>query len=895
MSSNQILHRADSVDSVEMGNDMAMEYLEQREAAAAQNNATAATAAAKALQVSASLSLPIPIDPELAAEFDRHQSQQSSPVHHSVVAAESPTNRRSSLIKYLDRSSSAADQFRREEQEWLTQDALGFAPVLSSATDSSQRRGNQDTTNDDSDERTSHGSSSGIRTRSNSDYDENDDLLEVDVHAIGDEDIFGANYMSESKEGDTGKKTSKHAGLRSKTSQYLDSDNDEEEDNNNKNDNNNTGNGDDDKRQKNLLAKARLKGKEHDKQQSKRETKFIHKFCHLLTHQNALIYRKKNVVRAYQTNCPVRFEKEWGISEGNVGDWVVWNESTGDMYCIKEAEFLENYIPAHRVHADVQENDHKYIKNRTVLARRIGYKFRLSAKKNELSVGKRGDYVMQPENGTIEDQFIVLSHQFHEKYQVVGSFSEYTELLKGVIMVSPSKELRRANSSAASQMHLSTESYKVSTLKFMTEKVQQILSGTHGVEGCYKDSLVVGSKGDGNGDGMPAAPSSSATSAPIPRPVSTTSKTTTGANTSSIKPGKKQIEDPKGTSAELGVGSWDFDLFQLSHESRHWPLFHLAYHLFFVRTNLIEILGIQNELMCEFLAEIDDTYLPVAYHNNMHGADVLHGCNLIVENTSLLQCLNPGEYFSFLVAGMCHDLSHPGTNNMFQIDSKSKIALKYNDCSVLENFHITTTFEILRQPQYQNLFPTQGKKERRGSEFQLTKEGQESLLATSDIKLGEYQKTDLAEGGKSKQTHWMNLNQMRKIIIRTILATDLAERQKYYREWDARALGEYGEQHKNLSVETKFEDRLLFMQMVIKCCDLKHPTLLREYHLRWSEMVNEEFIQQDIKETELNLPHRCPTTREPVAVAKSQAGFIRFLVLPTWTRLCLYVGGAYGK
>ena len=55
-----------------------------------------------------------------------------------------------------------------------------------------------------------------------------------------------------------------------------------------------------------------------------------------------------------------------------------------------------------------------------------------------------------------------------------------------------------------------------------------------------------------------------------------------------------------------------------------------------------------------------------------------------------------------------------------------------------------------------------------------------------------------------------------------------------------------------------------------------------------------EFIQQDIKETDLGLPHRCPTTREPVAVAKSQAGFIRFLVMPTWTRLCVYVGGKYG-
>ena len=43
------------------------------------------------------------------------------------------------------------------------------------------------------------------------------------------------------------------------------------------------------------------------------------------------------------------------------------------------------------------------------------------------------------------------------------------------------------------------------------------------------------------------------------------------------------------------------------------------------------------------------------------------------------------------------------------------------------------------------------------------------------------------------------------------------------------------------------------------------------------------------------MPHRCPTTREPVAVAKSQAGFIRFLVMPTWTRLCVYVGGKYGS
>jgi hypothetical protein len=100
---------------------------------------------------------------------------------------------------------------------------------------------------------------------------------------------------------------------------------------------------------------------------------------------------------------------------------------------------------------------------------------------------------------------------------------------------------------------------------------------------------------------------------------------------------------------------------------------------------------------------------------------------------------------------------------------------------------------------------------------------------------------------------------------------------------------------KNLELSTHHADRLLYMKMIIKCSDLKHPSLKRDAHLKWSAMVNEEFIQQAFKEDELGLPHRCPTTREPVAVAKSQAGFIRFLVLPTFRRFCEHVGGEFAN
>ena len=70
-----------------------------------------------------------------------------------------------------------------------------------------------------------------------------------------------------------------------------------------------------------------------------------------------------------------------------------------------------------------------------------------------------------------------MSETFLERYIIVGSFSEYTEMLKGVIMVTPSKELKRANSSAGAAMHLTSERTKVSSLAFQNDTVLQLLKG----------------------------------------------------------------------------------------------------------------------------------------------------------------------------------------------------------------------------------------------------------------------------------------------------------------------------------------------------------------------------------------------------------------------------------
>ena len=337
------------------------------------------------------------VDSDIKSAFTKERrktAQQPAPVK---------LERRSSIMKYFDRKSTAADKFRMEEQQWLSKDALGFAPVLLPA--SKQNGGGEDDEDNDEDdeyktidreesgESGSSRSSSVGRGRSGSDYDEHDELMEIDVHELEDSDIFGETFLSGDKDkeeltttkesiggegdddassvsnGTVGGGTSeiRQKSLRSVTSRMLDSDEDEDKDEDEE----------DDKKRKSrsIVENKKLIQQAVDFQQkedddtngttsakngntSDKLKKHVHLFAHLLTTSNALLYRKKNVVRAFQTKSPVRFEKEWGISEGKTNDWVVWN-GEGDMYCIADEHFKANYIPAHRIQQNAQDDDHK--------------------------------------------------------------------------------------------------------------------------------------------------------------------------------------------------------------------------------------------------------------------------------------------------------------------------------------------------------------------------------------------------------------------------------------------------------------------------------------------------------------------------------------------------------
>jgi len=73
------------------------------------------------------------------------------------------------------------------------------------------------------------------------------------------------------------------------------------------------------------------------------------------------------------------------------------------------------------------------------------------------------------------------------------------------------------------------------------------------------------------------------------------------------------------------------------------------------------------------------------------------------------------------------------------------------------------------------------------------------------------------------------------------------------------------------------------MQVIIKCSDLSHPARSKHLHIKWSELVTEEFYNQGDRERRIDLPRSMFMDRYKPDLPTSQVGFVSFLALPLWT------------
>ena len=90
------------------------------------------------------------------------------------------------------------------------------------------------------------------------------------------------------------------------------------------------------------------------------------------------------------------------------------------------------------------------------------------------------------------------------------------------------------------------------------------------------------------------------------------------------------------------------------------------------------------------------------YHSQVHAADVVQNLTIFFDKCDVKEIcgMTDNDIFFSLLSGAAHDMDHPGTNNAFEVKMKSKLALLYNDQSVLEHHHAASFFFLLDNVNY---------------------------------------------------------------------------------------------------------------------------------------------------------------------------------------------------
>uniref|UniRef100_A0A452EXF5 Phosphodiesterase n=1 Tax=Capra hircus TaxID=9925 RepID=A0A452EXF5_CAPHI len=248
--------------------------------------------------------------------------------------------------------------------------------------------------------------------------------------------------------------------------------------------------------------------------------------------------------------------------------------------------------------------------------------------------------------------------------------------------------------------------------------------------------------------------------------------------------------------------------------------------------NFINNYKIDCPTLARFCLMVKKGYRDPPYHNWMHAFSVSHFCYLLYKNLELTNYLEDMEIFALFISCMCHDLDHRGTNNSFQVASKSVLAALYSsEGSVMERHHFAQAIAILNTHGC-NIFDHFSRKD--------------------------YQRM---------------LDLMRDII----LATDLAHHLRIFK--DLQKMAEVGYDRTNK------QHHSLLLCLLMTSCDLSDQTKGWKTTRKIAELIYKEFFSQgDLEKAMGNRPMEM-MDREKAYIPELQISFMEHIAMPIYKLL----------
>ncbi|XP_034035981.1 cAMP-specific 3',5'-cyclic phosphodiesterase 4D-like [Thalassophryne amazonica] len=283
------------------------------------------------------------------------------------------------------------------------------------------------------------------------------------------------------------------------------------------------------------------------------------------------------------------------------------------------------------------------------------------------------------------------------------------------------------------------------------------------------------------------------------------------------------------------INRWGLDIFKIAEFSGNRPLTVVMYSVFQER-DLLKTFKIPVDTFITFIMTLEDHYhADVAYHNNIHAADVVQSTHVLLSTPALEAVFTDLEIMAALFASAIHDVDHPGVTNQFLINTSSELALMYNDASVLENHHLAVGFKLLQE-----------------------------------------ENCDIFENLSKKQK-----DSLRKMVIDMVLATDMSKHMNFLADMKT-------------MVETKkvtslgvllldnYSDRIQVLQNMVHCADLSNPTKPLEIYRQWTDRIMVEFFTQGDRERDKGMEISPMCDKHNASIEKNQVGFIDYIVHPLW-------------
>jgi hypothetical protein len=309
------------------------------------------------------------------------------------------------------------------------------------------------------------------------------------------------------------------------------------------------------------------------------------------------------------------------------------------------------------------------------------------------------------------------------------------------------------------------------------------------------------------------------------------------------------------------LSRWDFDVFELDELTNGNPLLFVGWALLespgaqramsqvlkiSVPNDTLEGYDFQDaaDIPCvklwAFLRDIEAQYSKeTQYHNNIHAADVTQTLHSILQMDNIASQLPRIKIVATLLAAICHDVQHPGVNNSYLINSRSDMAVLYNDTSVLENMHAAKAFE--------------------------------KLIGTNcDPEVDIF-----------KQMNRAQVDSIRTVMVYAIIHTDMT---KHFSSVN-RIRAMIAKYESAATANLNSDEENFFLAFLLHMADISNAAKPGKLCIDWAHRCLEEFFAQGDKEKSQNLPVSPLCDRVTTSRPKSQIGFIEFVIHPAYEAL----------